>query len=269
MIALAVSVLILLAEQSKAQNSADPAVVKFLAELRETRAPFDRYKVNCTIKSSDFSEYPRGLKISYHVSKPDEHSIIVYDYSGCEASAKLPTKWIGKSGQYFVSGEVGTVSRLRDWPQNFDPMKTVPHFDVMGLGFGFFGELKFGTQLDRIIENYTKYRSVHVTDKEDIALLYSSNGRPRIVVDKKRGTWPIKSELDHALWAIQLQDFEDVHVPIQFEFTSLDNRNQSAGNLVVDLNWELVGQPFTVGPDAAAALANQYGCEFVQNPEGR
>jgi len=266
---LAIAPSLLLTDRCKSDDTTDPTVRRFFRELQEARATFDRYVVHCTFASSDFAEYPKGLKITYQISKPDEHELIVYDYSGCQPEEKQPATWRGKSSIHIIHGNAGEQSRLGYWSKNHEPMrKTVPQFDVMAIGFGF-DVMTIGFDFDELVDYYLKHSSVHVADKEDIALLHSPNGRPRIVIDKKRGSWPIKSELDHAIWTIKLQSFGEFHVPIWFEFTALDGRMEPLAKVTVDLDWEIINEQFPVGQDAAVALAKQHGSVFVNNLKDR
>lgn len=246
---------------ARAEDQIDE-VNALLGKLRDARLVFERYIVTCIVKSSDYPEYPEGLKITYQISIPDEHRVLIFDYSDCKNADKSPSKWIGRSGKHFVSGKVGDVSRLADWPEKFDPLKSVRHFDIMGVGFGFLGELKLGTPFTTIMEYYAKYPALRVANDGGFTLLTSSDGRPRIVIDTDRNSWPIKSVLDHALWSIELKRVEDLHVPIAFEFTELDNRKLPAGELAVELEWESINKPFPVGKDAASAIAARFGCKF-------
>ncbi|MEM7479343.1 MAG: hypothetical protein AAF483_30535 [Planctomycetota bacterium] len=240
----------------------DKAVAALLNTVVAERAKFQRYIVCCTIKASDFPEYPQGQEITYQVSEPDSHRVIVFDYSGCEINAAKPNFWLGRSGGFYVSGKAGEVSRISGWPKNFNPYKGIPHFDVMGIGFGFFGELKLGTGFDQIVENYSKYPDLKVSGDGDLALLYSASRRPSLIIDKNRGHWPSKTTLAHALWKIQLEKRGDVHVPISFEFTRLDTNNKAQGKFSVELNWRSINEPFALGKEAAATLADEFGGKF-------
>ncbi len=245
----------------------DSSLRDLMGELKAERAKLKRYVVTCTFIVSEIPDYPQGLKMTLEVSAADDHDLAIYDYRNCEVGQKKPTRWQGKSGPYFVSGEEGGDSVLAAWPTKIDPMRTLPRFDVLGIGFGFLGELKFGTKLDKIISNYLEYPNLSLANKEVFGLIHSSNGRPRIVFDKKRGFWPLNSKLDHATWNIKLEQINEIHVPIWFEFIELINGREPSGKVEVDLKWENINEDFAVGRASALALADRFGCQLVADSD--
>lgn len=259
--------LISLASTSHAQELSDSSLTKLFDEMESERAKLQRFIVKCSFRSEGIPDYPSGLKMTYEFSKPDDHYVIVYDYSNCANEHRRPNTWHGRSGGYYISGTQGRDSILGAWKPNSVPYRSKSHFDLMALGFGFLGDLRQGTSLPRLTENLTRASDslgLKVSGDGDLALITASKyPKPRIVIDRARACWPIKSDLAHAIWKLKLEEIGETYAPTWFEFTSLDERRQPNGRLTAVLDWKYVNAKFTVGREAAVRIATDNGSNLV------
>lgn len=251
---------------SHGKDPEESALVTLFNEMAAERSSIQRYVVECSFVSEGIREYPTGLEITFEYSNPDDHFVIVYDYANCKEEDRKPAAWLGRSGLYYISGIQGRDSLLSAWKDGDDPYKSKPHFDLMALGFGFMGDLQQGTSFATLTGNLERFSDplgLRVSGDAGIALIMASKfPKPRIVVDRRRGSWPIKSDLDHAIWKLKLEEHAGTYTPSWFEFTRLDTRRQPDGKLTATLNWRNVNEEFSVGREAAARIAAEYGCNF-------
>ncbi|GAB5407373.1 MAG: hypothetical protein Aurels2KO_56040 [Aureliella sp.] len=257
----------------KADDSESRAANRLLLRMLSERDMVVQYRVRYTVRESEGLErFPKGLSTIVEYSKVDDHFVLLYNYSECEPKQRQAGRWIGRSGDLLVSGTEGKESVLSRWNPQHRIMRTQPHFDVMGVGLGFCGDVVAGTKFQELVGGLKKFADADVLrvrrKKGGLRELgLAGNSRPIILIDTERGYWPTESKLAYATWKVELEEIQDCYVPKSFQMECLDQTGGKgvSAKLDVDLEWLSINEPFATGREAARGYAD----ELIANYKSR
>jgi len=268
------------------QEKLPDSVKSFAQRMASEREKIVSYKVKIAVESQvlaspDFTKQISQNLVEYYFefSRLEKHFVYASRPVRVLDGKKEYVDWsvLGESESIMFAGsgkKLGLSQKIVIKPRYFDPLVVGLHWCEMFNGYSSYEDSLLSLSRRDPGQNFVK------SDQDGIVVLTCPNDGLKMIVDSKRGFWPISYEI------FQVHDFEQlrkkqvdkmdqmltqmlkkvngVYVPSETNMSCFVDGKVGKQIAKLTFDWKIVNEPIKTGKDAAPAVAEALGMKVVK-----